>query len=124
MTAFPSLQEASLMVQEQYMNGKSFDEIEKQLRSQNSFIFLFGEDPEKSNCLKGCDIHNDLPFVLRISIRTSRDIACKMDIESGCHDVNVNLQRLKQTGFVVMKNEADPKEFAAKEVTRLCEKAS
>ncbi len=116
---FPSLAEASQLIMKLWNKGDglTFDEIETKFRKENSLIYLFGEDPEKSKVLRGCSVYQMKPYVLNISIRASRSIAL-MDVESGCHDQLVNLLRLKDTGFVVSDMNC------AEEVNRLCQYGS
>ena len=111
----------------------SLDEIEQFLRRQKSCIYLFGEDPKKSRYfIKGYVILHfktkaHVPFMLKISIRNTQEEAL-LDTEDGCHDIDTNLERLKQTGMMMSpdgvdsenKSSDDDKAFAEGEVDRLC----
>src|SRR4029078_6267414 len=101
----------------------SFDEIEMFLRKQNSFIYLFGEDPKKSRYfLPGYEIrdrNNTIqPYSLKISARETRDAAL-LDTDPGCYHALTNLERLKKTG-VLTAMEQDDEKFVECEVDRLC----
>jgi len=116
---FPTLMEAQMQIMRLYDQGKgmTFDAIETKFRHENSSIYLFGEDPEKSKVLKGYKVHSNKPYALNVSIRASRKIACG-DVESGCHDEAANLLRLKNTGVIVCD---DDQHVAESEIKRLCD---
>ncbi len=118
----PSLEVASLQVMKLYRHGASFDTIERFLRKISAPIYLFGEVPALSRCSAGCDVFNNLPFALRVSVRHNYDHA-RQGVDPGCWDANVNLARLKTTGFIVIKeirmDTQSLARFAEQEVKRL-----
>lgn len=77
------------------------DKIEVKLRKLDLPLFLFAEDPKRSIYTHGVqkDIKgNKTPFLLSLSTKSTREI-CLPDFESGCHDPQINLDRLKNAGF-------------------------
>jgi hypothetical protein len=106
-----------------FKGGHSFCEIETAFRQQHIPIFLFGEEPAKSQIVRGMRGATGKPYLLHVGVRDSRDIAL-LFADPGCKDEKVNLERLKQTEFAIGPRDASPdspEEFAAHEVNRLCQ---
>ncbi len=76
---------------------------------------MFGEEPEKSKFSKGLNFGKNV-YALMISVKRCRKFALP-DAESGCHDVNINLIRLKNTK-ITLDNTMETKKEIDKFVAR------
>ena len=117
----PTFEEACALVSKLYCEKTmSFDVIEAQFRKSQIPIYLFGEVPQLSQYTKNCCVEDGKQYTLHIGVRRSRAIAAQY-VESGCHDVELNMQRLKSTGMPIGDSEKNNlEEFFARQVALMC----
>ncbi len=112
----PSFEEACKFVSMLHFKSKfPFDQIERKLRNAGIPIYLFGEDHTKSKYTSSCSIPTG-KFCLLICVKRCRELAL-CEAEPGCHDVDVNLERLKSTMFAQM---ASTSAFVERQVKAMC----
>ncbi len=118
----PSFEDACAFVGKLHIEqNMTFYDMERKFRKVGISIYLFGEEPQKSKFTKGLNFGDNV-YALMISVKRCRDFALK-DAESGCHDVHINLTRLKNTKMTLvdnMESKIEIENFVASQVDLWC----